>query len=97
MNWKIALVMIALVPLPGALALAGCGGDECTRADDHYDECAATTTSNEDDGTATAEPPAQDCSGTRLCQSKCINGRTCEEITGNHPEYLSCMSACLSP
>ena len=34
MNWKNALVASALVVTAGALAMPGCGGDDCTRADD---------------------------------------------------------------
>lgn len=93
MNWKIALVATTLATI-GALAVAGCGGDDCTRADDHLAECAAATASNNNTG-STTEAPVEPCSGARICQSQCINQHTCTQITGNDPGYIACLTGCL--
>ncbi|MFT3772886.1 MAG: hypothetical protein QM820_46465 [Minicystis sp.] len=90
MNFRLSLVVTALSAL-GAVFAAGCGGDDCTRADDHYAECVASDTSSSSSGMAAA----QVCSGARLCQSQCINNHTCTQITGNDPDYKNCLAACL--
>lgn len=92
MNWKIALVASALALAGGSIVATGCGGDDCTRADDHMAECAASTSSGSSDtssgGTALA------CSGALLCQSQCINNHTCTQITGNDPDFTDCLQGC---
>jgi hypothetical protein len=89
MNWKIALVASALVVTGGIFS--GCGGDDCTRADDKMLECMTTmTTSSSSGGMGMAEA----CSGAHLCHSQCINNHTCTQINGNDPGYTACMADC---
>jgi hypothetical protein len=92
MNWKIALVVSTLAAVGASFATAGCGGDDCTRADDHFAECAANTGSG---SSSSGAGMAQECSGARLCQSQCINQHTCSQITGNDPTYTTCLAGCL--
>jgi len=92
MNWKTALVVSALASVGSAFAALGCGGDECTRADDHFAECYATLSSSSSGELGTAEV----CTGSRLCHSECINLRTCAEITGNDEKYTRCITKCNS-
>ncbi len=91
MNWKIALLVSTLATVGAAFAAAGCGGDDCTRADDHFAECAANTGTSSSSGMSMV----QECSGARLCQSQCINQHTCSDITGNNPTYTTCLAGCL--
>ncbi len=92
---KIAPALLALVPLAASLALGGCGGDECTRADDHKIECLPD---DQTDGTSTTTGGSlgETCAGSRLCQSQCINKFTCEQINGRTAEYTACMLDCLT-
>jgi hypothetical protein len=93
MNWKIALVASALALAGGSILASGCGGDDCTRADDHMAECAASTSSSGSSTTASGGT-ALACSGALLCRSQCINEHTCTQITGNDPGYTLCMEGC---
>jgi hypothetical protein len=93
MKWRLALVATVLVTLGGAFALAGCGGDDCTRATDHFAECSSTVTTTSSSGSG-GMPQMQVCSGVLLCQSQCINQHTCAEITGQDPIYSACLAAC---
>ena len=93
MTFRFSFVALAVAAVGFSLAAIACGGDDCTRADDHYAECAASTTSTA--GSSTGEPPAEACAGSRLCQSQCINQHTCQQITGNDPTYLKCLQDCL--
>jgi len=95
MNWKIALFASAasalVIPGGGALALSGCGGDDCTRADDKMVQCATTmTVSSSSGGMGMAEA----CAGAHLCRSQCINNHTCTQINGNDPGYTACRANC---
>jgi hypothetical protein len=93
MNWKIALVTLAASAaiLPGgAVALSGCGGDDCTRAEDKMNEC-ATSMAASSSGSASM---ATACSGAYLCHSQCINNFTCTQINGNDPTYQTCQANC---
>jgi len=92
MNWKIALVLSALATVGAAFAAVGCGGDDCTRADDHIAECAVNTGSG---SSSSGMGMAQECAGARVCQSQCINQHTCSQITGNDPTYTACLAGCL--
>ena len=92
MNWKIALVASALALAAGSFVATGCGGDDCTRADDHMAECAASTTSNGSSSSSGGATLA--CSGALQCQSQCINQHTCTQITGNDPTYTNCLQLC---
>lgn len=78
-------VAVAAVAVPGG----GCGGDDCTRGDDHTVECMPPMSSSSGGTTM-----AQACAGVRLCQSQCINQFTCAQITGNDPAFSSCMNQC---
>ena len=91
MNWKFALALSAL----GATFAAhlGCGGNECTLADDQVANCASNVTSSVS-AAAGGDTLTYTCAGVRLCQSLCINKSTCAEITGNLPKYAMCITAC---
>lgn len=91
MNWKIALVVATLASVSGAFGALGCGGDDCTRADDHYAECSLTQSSTSSTG---GMQMTEACSGVRLCHSQCINQHTCAQITGNDPAYTQCITDC---
>lgn len=92
MNWKIALVTSVLATVGGMFALLGCGGDDCTRADDHLIECNASSSSGGSGTGDMMEAPA--CTGARACQSQCHNQYTCAQITGNDPSYQLCLMNC---
>ena len=84
MNWKILLP--AFVTL--ASALAGCGGDDCTRANDQLTMC--LTTSSSSSGGMMAEA----CAGAALCRAQCVNQFSCTQISGNAPAYTNCIALC---
>jgi hypothetical protein len=95
MNWKMALVVSALASVGGAFAALGCGSDECTRADDHFADChdnLGLSTSSSSSGNG----PSEECAGSRLCHSQCINTYSCPQITGNDSEYTRCIAKCNS-
>lgn len=92
MDWKIALSAFALATFVGVWVLPGCGGDDCTRAQDHFDECAAGTSEGSDSSGDAAQTVA--CSGAHLCKSQCINAYTCQQIVGQDPTYLKCLADC---
>jgi hypothetical protein len=92
MNWKIALVVSALATVGGVFAGLGCGGDDCTRADDHLVECNASSTTGST--SSSGDMSAPECTGARVCKSQCINQHTCAQITGNDPGYMSCLQGC---
>src|SRR5262245_49706702 len=85
---KIALIASALLVFP---ALAGCGGDDCTRASDHQAECATSMPGSTGTGMM---PMMMACSGALLCQAQCINQHTCAQIQGMDPGYQGCLTAC---
>jgi hypothetical protein len=93
MNWKIALVASTVAALAGVFGAMGCGGDDCTLADDHMAECAAATASSSS-SSSSGEPTAQVCSGARLCYSQCINQHTCQQINGNDTGFIACLTRC---
>lgn len=93
MTFRFSLVAFAIATVGSVLAAVACGGDDCTRADDHYAECAATTTSMS--SSSGGEAPAEACAGARACQSQCINQHTCTQITGMAPSYITCLQGCL--
>jgi hypothetical protein len=90
MNWKIALLVSTVAAIGGTFAFLGCGGDDCTQADDHLAECVANATTSSSSSGSMMEV----CDLTRDCQSQCINNHTCTQITGNDPGYTSCLAAC---
>ena len=92
MNWKIALALSALVA--SGTALAACGTDDCTRAQDHLTQCMANVSSSSAASSSSSGGVTMDCSGSYLCQSECINNATCDDINGNLPTYTSCLSNC---
>jgi hypothetical protein len=87
MNWKILLP--AFVTL--ARALSGCGGDDCSRADDQLAACMPAMSSSSSGGTMTMTPA---CAGAVLCRSQCINQFTCTQIMSNTPSYANCLALC---
>lgn len=97
MNWKMALVAPTLVVagLAGsAFALPGCGGDDCTRADDKMAECMTTMASSTATTSGGSQTTEACVDGAHLCHSNCINKFTCTQINGNDPAYISCMTDC---
>jgi hypothetical protein len=92
---KIAPALVALVPFWASLALGACGGDECTRADDHKVECLPDDSSSSSTTTGGGSL-GETCAGSRLCQSQCINKFTCEQINGRAADYTACMTECLT-
>jgi len=93
MNWKIALVASAFATVGGMIGGLGCGGDDCTRADDHLAECSASPGSS-GSGSGGGMPAAEACTGARACKSQCINQHTCAQIAGNDPGYMLCLGDC---
>lgn len=92
---KIAPTIAALASLVAAVALGACGSDECTRAVDHKTECLpedSSTSSTTSGGNMMTEA----CAGSLLCQSKCVNESTCEQINALDAKYTQCMNDCLS-
>jgi hypothetical protein len=81
-------LLLVLVSLTGAIA--ACGGDDCTRANDQLSMCATTTTSSSSGMMMMMEA----CAGAPLCRAQCINQFTCAQINGNAPQYTSCLSQC---
>ena len=87
MTFKIALLAAALLSAAG---LIGCGGDDCTRAEDHKADCMPVSqTSSTGMGDTTLS-----CSGAYQCQSQCINNFTCPQIMGSDPKYTACIAKC---
>ena len=87
-------VLSVLVALAGgALALPGCGEDDCTRAQDHLNECAPDMTTSSSSSSSSGSMLA--CAGSFECQSQCINNYTCPEINGRDPSWVACMQACM--
>jgi hypothetical protein len=85
MNWKTLLPLVTL-----AAALAGCGGDDCTRAADQMAVCMPATS-----GSTGGMMMAEACAGAALCRAQCTNQFTCAQITGNTPAYTNCLALCL--
>jgi hypothetical protein len=89
MNWKIALALSALMIM--GVAYEGCGGDDCTQAQDHLEACMITQPSGAGSSGMAMTPT---CDGEYLCESNCINAHTCVEINGNLPVYTTCVNNC---
>ena len=87
------LVLSVLLALAGAQVLPGCGGDDCTRAQDHVAECTPDTSSSSSSSSSSSGTMLA-CSGAYLCQSQCINNFTCPEINGLVPSFTTCLQAC---
>ena len=87
MNWKPLLAALVLL----ATAVAGCGGDACTNAQDQLANCAppSSMSSSSSSGMMTTA-----CAGFALCEAQCINNATCTQISGNAPAYTNCLVAC---
>jgi hypothetical protein len=85
---KTLLLALALAALAGAFA--GCGGDDCTRANDQLTACIPPMMSSSGAMTSTATA----CAGADLCRSECINNATCTQIAGMAPAYTACLAAC---
>ncbi|APR76114.1 Hypothetical protein A7982_01461 [Minicystis rosea] len=91
MNFRRTLAVAALGALGCIYATVGCGGDDCTRANDHYAECIASA---EASSSSSGMPMTQACTGVLACQSQCINQHTCTQIQGNDPSYTDCLAKC---
>ncbi len=87
------LVLSALLALAGAQALPGCGGDDCSRAQDHLNECTPDTSSSSSSSSSSSGMMVT-CAGAAECQAQCINNFTCPEINGLDPSFVTCMQAC---
>ncbi len=86
MNGKILLAAFVAV-----LAVAvGCGGDDCTRAQDQLAACAPPSSSSSSSGMMMTTA----CAGFQLCEAQCINNATCAQISGNAPAYTQCLATC---
>jgi hypothetical protein len=88
MNWKIGLALGASL----VLALARCGSDDCTTANDQLASCAPPqmTASSSSSGSVLTE----DCAGATLCKAKCVEQYSCSQILGNDPQYTACLVGC---
>jgi hypothetical protein len=84
MNWKLFLPAV----LAAGAALAACGGDDCTRANDQLATCSTSSSSSSSGGMDTA------CAGAALCRSQCVNQFTCTQINSNTPAYANCLALC---
>jgi hypothetical protein len=82
-------LLAALVLL--AAAVAGCGSDDCTNAQDHVNSCTPPSMSS---SSSSGMMMAGSCSGFDLCRAQCLNAATCAEINGNAPSYTKCLTAC---
>jgi hypothetical protein len=88
MNWKIALTALATL----AAAPSGCGGDDCTTAEDHLTQCAPSNSAASSSTGMMVAAPA--CAGYTLCKAQCTNQFTCSQINGNDPDYTACIVGC---
>jgi hypothetical protein len=86
MNGKILLAAFGLI----VAAAVGCGGDDCTRAQDQLASCTPPSSSSSSSGMMMTGA----CAGFDLCKAQCINNATCSQITGNAPAYTQCLSSC---
>jgi hypothetical protein len=89
MTFRIALLAWAF--FASVTIHAGCGGDECTRAEDHRAECTPMPITSSASG---GDAMMLSCTGVLLCQSQCVNQFSCQQIQGNDPKYTSCLAAC---
>lgn len=91
MNSKYPATVTAILALASAFAVVGCAGDDCTRATDHMAQCATAPAAS-----GSSNPPSATlaCSGAFLCKSQCANEHTCEQIIGQAPQYIQCLTAC---
>lgn len=80
--------LAALVVL--AAVLAGCGGDDCTRASDQLASCATSGSMSSSSGMMMMDA----CAGAALCRAQCVNQSSCTQINANAPAYTSCLAAC---
>ena len=87
MNWKPLLAAFVLL----AAAVAGCGSDDCTRANDQLAACAPPMMSS---SSSSGMAMTTACAGFALCEAQCINGSTCNQILGNAPAYTKCLASC---
>ncbi len=87
MNWKILLP--ALVTL--ASALAGCGSDDCTRANDQLANCMTPMSNSSSSG---GMMMTDACAGAALCRAQCINQFSCTQINSNTPQFQNCLTLC---
>src|SRR5262249_52488425 len=81
--------LAALVLL--AAALAGCGGDDCTRAQDQIATCSINSSSSSSSGMMMM---AEACAGSTLCRAQCVNQSTCTQINANARASPACPGAC---
>jgi hypothetical protein len=79
MNWKIALVLCALGTALGSTT-QGCANDDCDQADLHVSNCALIP---QVQGAPSGMSMAQNCTGIRVCQSRCINQASCADLNAS--------------
>jgi hypothetical protein len=79
--------------------MAGCSGDNCTKASDHFTECLGGDTSQ----TSTTALSTPRCEGEYLCVSACVNSSDCKTLRAvfnadpvTAKPFLACQASCSS-
>jgi hypothetical protein len=98
MKLNFARAIFAIMAFASISTLAGCGGDDCTKASDQLISCGIMPTAT------SGSSAVPECIGERLCESNCINNATCPQLkdaTNGMPGdvskiYLLCNQACRS-
>jgi hypothetical protein len=86
MNWKIGLALAASL----VVAVARCGSDDCTNANDQLASCAPS----QGTGGSPSSVLTETCAGATLCKAQCVEHYSCSQIQGNDPSYTACLVGC---
>ena len=77
----------SLFLLVGGAFWAGCGGNACDDAVDHFASCVKTSV------TATGDTET-DCSGVAACEADCINAASCDTLNGKDAKGIKALADC---
>lgn len=94
------IIRIAAASIVTLGLIGGCGGDECTRASDHYLECFPEDSTDASSSSTTSGGGGRqlECSDKLLCEATCVNAASCKSLTmkdqEGFAEYLACIDAC---